>query len=206
MMRSLGRACLLAAVLSIPSPALALCLASPGAVVYEVAETIAIRPGGPGRRDATATLVGWIQAGTPICPGALGPDPCAVTLIASNSVRLDTGLGSIRGDFFVVVQGDNPDDGPELVVVEGSIRGAIDFTPALLGQHVALLTDGRLQGRGAQGTPLAGQKFEAEFSGTAYLPYDDPGPSYACPSGPQPVTDNEKSLGIPTVRLEITFQ
>jgi hypothetical protein len=207
---SVGRACLLAVVLLIPNLALAQCPATdPDALTYEVAETMLIRGGGAGRRESTATIVGSVRQGTPVCPASLGMDPCPVTIIASDVIRLDTGEGPFHGDFYILRQ-DAPDsiDGAEAIVIHGSIRGTIDLTPVLV-SHLPLvnLTGGSLQGRGAKETPVANQIFRADFDGVFRLPFLGPeGPSYLCPGVIQPLASNEMSLGVPTVRLEITFQ
>jgi hypothetical protein len=197
--------------MSMPAAALAQCPSgpSPEAIVYEVAEVMSIRPGGAGRRDATAAIVGWAAQGSPICPASLGLDPCTVTVFASDLVRLDTGEGPVRGSFYVLGPGDNDADGDEGILIEGWIQGTVDLAPVLgSGVPIANLTRGSLFGRGAKGTPVENQNFRASFEGTFRLPFAGPsGPSYLCPGAVvQPVEQNEMSLGVPTVRLEIVFQ
>jgi hypothetical protein len=215
MIRSAGRTCLLAALVLLPGAALAQCPSGPKPAVigYEVAEVMSIstsmKGGGAPRRDATATIVGWAAQGSPICPTSLGLDPCTVTVVATDLIRLDTGQGPVKGTFYVLGPGDNDSDGDEGILIEGWIRGTIDLSPALhANTPIAHLTGGSLQGRGVKGTPVEHQTFKADFEGTFRLPFPGPGgPSYLCP-GPviQPVEQDEQSLGVPTVRLEITFQ
>jgi hypothetical protein len=90
-----------------------------------------------GRRTATSALAGTAQLGTPLCPSAdlvSGPAGCAVNVLGGDDVSLATGLGTLSGDFTTVIQGDNPVDGPEAVVLTGTFRGQMDFSPAIVHQ------------------------------------------------------------------------
>jgi hypothetical protein len=71
----------------------------------------------------------------------------------------------VRATFAIVVHGDNATDGPELVVVRGSLSGTIDLSPTIQ----------QLPDRSREGST-------------------------------RPVRADERSLGIPTVRLELTLQ
>src|SRR5204863_2165485 len=92
------------------------------------------------RRIATASLVGFANPNTPLCPpGAVQTDPaaagrCVVNAMGSDNVNTQTGLGPVNGDIMVVVEPDQPPlaDPPELVVLKGSFRGKIDLSPAVL--------------------------------------------------------------------------
>jgi len=90
-----------------------------------------------GRRIAISALTGVAQVNTPLCPSkdfVSGPAGCAVNVLGSDNVSLATGFGILSGDFTTVVQGDNPVDGPEAVVLKGTFRGHMDFSPAILKQ------------------------------------------------------------------------
>src|SRR5262249_51631652 len=93
-------------------------------------------------------------AGTPLCPVALiaAVSPyaktCTINATGSDNINLATGRGDFGGTFTVVVQGDNPTDSPELVVMKGTFKGKMDFSPAVLfgiplGYVSGKLSDGR---------------------------------------------------------------
>jgi hypothetical protein len=179
-------------------------------------------------RSATAALMGQVAPGTSICPGwlvqYLGQTQCAIIAIADDNINLATGRGPVNGRFQVVIQGDNLVDQPELVILEGSLHGRIDLSPAVLGPDGQPLSGdeiplgsitGRWKARGARGGPLEGVAVEGKFSGTFRLPFVLPAawdptqtPVYLLdPSTYQvsPVQAWQYSLGSPTVMLEITF-
>jgi hypothetical protein len=112
------------------------------ATLYELTENMKVihknnKQNPVGRRIATSALTGVAQANTPLCPGedfVSGPAGCAVNVLGSDNVSLATGFGILSGDFTTVVQGDNPVDGPEAVVLKGTFRGQMDFSPAILHQ------------------------------------------------------------------------
>lgn len=183
--------------------------------LYEVMESMTLNGVGSSQtRRATAALVGSVRAGTPICPTSLNVPRCAVNVTASDTVRVATGLGYITGDFQVVGPGDNDQDGPEQVLMSGTISADINLAPVLDKIPIAKLTNGFLKGTGARGTALDRVSVRAAFTGTFRLPFR-PGPdvdeSYLIigPDGSVeivPVRPDERSLGIATVRLDIEFQ
>jgi len=114
-----------------------------GATLYELTENMKLvqrshRHGTPvARRVATSAITGVAEVGTPLCPSSdfeSGPAGCAVNVLGSDNVSLVTGLGTLTGNFTTVVQGDNPVDGPEAVVLRGEFNGQMDFSPAILHQ------------------------------------------------------------------------
>ena len=213
---------LLLALIVAPAPALAA-----DATLYELTENMKLAGGKVLHRRATSELMGWASVGTPLCPQSLvnavsqGAKFCTNNATGSDNVKLTTLKGTLSGRFTVVVQGDNPVDGPELVVMRGNFRGKIDFG------NVASLGFGTAEGTL---TSDAGQKIP--FTGTFRVPYlifldvttwdpCDPtgGNPYCVQVTPKPVyTDltggnllgvevgvNEYSLGYPTVRFDIQF-
>ena len=113
-----------------------------GATLYELTENMKLvqrnhkhRPPVT-RRVATSAITGFAEPGTPLCPKTKFEidGACAVNVLGSDDISLLTGLGTINGDFTTVVQGDNPVDGPEAVVLKGEFRGQMDFSPAILGR------------------------------------------------------------------------
>ena len=197
------------------------------AVLYELTENLRARGFLTGvRRSASSALMGSVSAVTAICPGST---PCALTAMATDSLSLkpgpNLGKGPVEGEFDVVMQGDNPIDGPELVVVRGTLSGKIDLSQAVLfaatngaaGAPIGTIS-GRWSARGVKGGPLAGVNARGTFEGTFRLPFiadlsclGDGDPSDCVPGylGAAftfvPAHFNELSLSVPTVRLELKF-
>jgi hypothetical protein len=149
------------------------------------------------RRQAISALSGTAAAGTPLCPL---PVPCVINALGFDDIDVVTGLGTFKGMWTTVVQGDNDVDAPEYEVARGYFSGSMDFSPALVqGQPYGTVT-GQLM-LGSQGYP---------FTGTFYLPFVWPGdasrtPLYLGAAGPAPLGPKEFSLGYPTVKFEINF-
>jgi len=198
--------------------------ADANAILYELTENLKAKGFLQGvRRSASSALMGSVSAGTAICPVGLG-NPCALTAMASDSLSLkpgpNLGKGPVEGEFDVVIQGDNPIDGPELVVVQGRLTGKIDLSQAVLfaatngavGAPIGTIT-GRWSARGVKGGPVPNIRAHGTFSGTFRLPIglDMVNAFYVCnpgdclPFGVAPVQLNERALGEPTVRLELNF-
>lgn len=117
------------------------------------------------RRIATAAITGFAAPGTPLCPD---PDfqigrACAVNVLGSDNISLKTGLGTLQGDFATVIQGDNPVDGPEAVVLRGEFFGHMDFSPAILHQIPFGTVTGRVKAHGS--------RKRDEFTGVFRLPF-----------------------------------
>jgi len=141
------------------------------ATLYELTENMKLvqrnhKHGTPvGRRIATSALTGVATVGTPLCPTAdfqSGPAGCAVNVLGSDNVSLKTGLGTLTGDFSTVVQGDNPVDGPEAVILKGDFTGHMDFSPAILHQVPFGTVVGKVR-------PVRGER--TDFTGVFRLPF-----------------------------------
>jgi hypothetical protein len=204
----------------------------PDAVLYEVTEDMYLKdsagkfvnsvvPGG--RRTAVAQLSGWAKVGTPLCPAwvrVIAPKTkkCTLNATGADDLSLETGKGTLAGSYSVVVQGDNKVDAPEFVVMSGTFKGDADLSPSMSGQApLGYITNGVATVDGPDGKPAASFK----FTGTFRLPFalDEGGryrnyrpwfseleAYYLDNSGnPKPVKDSERSLGRPTVRIEIDF-
>jgi hypothetical protein len=122
------------------------------------------------RRVATAAIAGFAEPGTPLCPADLhasdfeiSPAPCMVHVHGSDNISLTTGLGTLQGHFSTVIQGDNPVDGPEAVVLKGQFQGQMDFSPALLHQ----IPFGTVTGK----VTVQGSSKPATFTGVFRLPF-----------------------------------
>jgi hypothetical protein len=141
-----------------------------GATLYELTENMKVverhrRRHPVNRRIATSALTGVAELGTPLCPipeFQSGPAGCAINVLGKDNVSLVTGLGTFEGDFATVIQGDNPVDGPEAVVLRGEFRGDMDFSPAILHQIPFGTVTGRVR-------PDRGRR--TDFTGVFRLPF-----------------------------------
>lgn len=220
----LGLLLLLAASMVGPMPALG-AQASADAALYEVTEDMYLKdaagafvksavPGG--RRMAVARLAGWAKIGTPLCPSwvlRINPSAtrCTVNASGADDLSLSTGKGTLGGTFAVVVQGDNTVDAAEFVIMTGTFKGDADLSLAFTGKPLGFITNGVGTIDGYDGTAFA-------FSGTFRLPFvldwtgkygkvrKNHGAYYLGDGGyPFRVRLDEKSLGVPTVRIDIKF-
>lgn len=219
----LGLMFLLFALILGPLPALA---GSPDAVLYEVTEDMYLKDGAgnfvagvatAARRSAVAQLSGWAKIGTPLCPAYVRlivpkAKRCTVNATGADDLSLATGTGTLGGTYAVVVQGDNAVDAPEFVIMTGTFSGKADLSLSLSGQApLGVITDG-------VGTIDGYSEATFKFTGTFRLPFalDEAGQRrqprrestayYLNDHGrPVEVKNEERSLGMPTVRLEIDF-
>jgi hypothetical protein len=188
------------------------------AVLYEVTEKMylldaegnVVPPNLAVVRKADASLFGWSRVGNPLCPTSqlitdLRLNACSVTADGVDNISLWTGRGSVDGTFAVVVQDDNASDAPEYVVMNGSFAGQMDLSIRPLGKIVGTFT-------------ASGGADPVNFCGTFRLPFELQGGKRANPrrGNPHyyladdgvtliPVQAAEKSIGMPTVRLELSF-
>jgi hypothetical protein len=144
------------------------------ATLYELTENMKVvqrqhRNGSAvGRRVAASAITGFASPGTPLCPipefqtdlpgDAVG---CMVNVLGHDNVSLETGLGTLQGDFTTVIQGDNPVDGPEAVVLRGEFSGHMNFSPAILHQIPYGTVSGKVKARGRR----------SDFTGVFRLPF-----------------------------------
>jgi hypothetical protein len=218
----LGLMFLLFALVMGPAPALA---KDADAVLYEVTEDMYLKdalgnfvtsvvPGG--RRTAVAQLSGWAKIGTPICPSWVRlvvpkAKRCAINATGADDLSLATGVGTLKGTFAVVIQGDNPTDAAEFVIMTGTFQGDADLSLSLTGvAPLGYITNG-VAAIDATGDGQPDLTFKLPFA------IDLVGRRQAWWRGareafylddhfkPVEVKDNERSLGAPTVRLEINF-
>ncbi len=192
------------------------------AVLYEVTENLKLKPLASGHRIATSALMGTVNAGTSICPDLLaeylGVTACSLNAMGSSNVSLADGKGRFEGTFEVVINtpDTNPVDGPELVILRGTFHGRIDFSAALFGPDgvpksgdelpIGFLTNGRWNAKGVEGGFLAGVHARGTLTGTFRQPVGTVANAfYFTGIGFVPVQPNERSLGEPTVRMEIKF-
>jgi hypothetical protein len=191
---------------------------SADAVLYELTENMylldadgnVVAPEGAVRRKADASLYGWSRVGNPLCPlEVLVTNPrtrtCSVTALGMDDLALDTFTGGVDGTFAVVLQDDNAADLPEFVVMNGSFKGAMDLSKRPLGKISGTFLSA------AATQPIA-------FCGTFRLPFSVTEGKRGQPSRHLqayyladdfttliPVRPSELSLGMATVRLELSF-
>ena len=194
------------------------------ATLYEVTETVRFDPDDGLTvmlRDATASLLGFAQVGTPLCPATVlvtNPEAqtCTVMGQGQDAVSLATGQGPVWGTFGVVVDapGNSSVHIPDLPVMTGTFQGTVDLSLAvrpLMPMPVGYLRDGTLT------IDQTGQT--VAFSGTFRLPFalDNVGRAahargdflasyYLADDGTLLwIRPQERALGFPLVRLEIQF-
>ena len=198
---------------------------SPDAVLYEVTEDMYLKDSAGnfvqsaiagGSRTAVAQLTGWAKVGTPLCPTwvlAINPQlkQCTLNANGADSLSLATGKGTVSGAFAVVVQGDNTVDAPEFVIMSGTFNGAADLSKAFAGvAPLGYITNGTGQvdqtGGQFQFTATFRLPFSIDYAGKSHKARRSSNAYYMGDNGtPFPVKKNEKSIGFPTVRLEISF-
>jgi hypothetical protein len=198
-------------------------------MLYELNEQAQIvvdpeKPEQPPQRAATSGLEGKARRGTPLCPEHLmayaeafyaqlditvhDASRCRVVAFGHSQLDLKTLRGTIGGDFFVVVNSDKTNlvDAPELVIMLGTFAGAIkvaDRAGVIIdissgSFHPTWILPG-FPGGPPQSEPFRG-KFRLPFKVHHIAVYKtDRG-------GVVPVGPDERALGDPTVRVEITFE
>jgi hypothetical protein len=187
------------------------------AVLYEVTEKMylldaqgnVVGPDLAVSRKADASLFGWARVGSPLCPSSalvtdLGLNACSVTADGIDNISLWTGMGSVDGTFAVVLQDDNKVDAPEFVVMNGTFAGQMDLSIRPLGRVIGTFN------AGGAAVPFCGM-FRLPFQVAADGKRENPNrgnASYYLHNDGQtliPVQAAEKSIGMPTVRLELKF-
>jgi hypothetical protein len=159
--------------------------------------------------------------------------PCTITALGSDAVDLQTGSGELKGSFQVVVNLDNTTDAPEFVVMTGTFKGdmqvLVDMSanpPAQL--PLIALTNGVMTPGDVLNVPIAHLAYalgldpasfvEANFTGVFRLPFSVDRRGKRFKAHPHRdayylgdrgqlirVQPDERSLGFPTVRVEIDF-
>ena len=173
--------------------------------LYEMTENMKLTPQGKfEHRKATSELIGTADLGTPLCPVALvaavnpGATSCTINATGSDNISLGTGLGGFSGTFTTVVQGDNPVDSPEFVVMKGSFKGKMDFSPAVLFRIPLGHVVGKMSVDGAKGAiPFTGV-FRLPFVLRALPVPDGKGSTVNVPCGPSLPCDAIAFGGTPT--------
>jgi hypothetical protein len=176
-------------------------------------------------RNASSALMGYALVGSPLCPTDLVArvNPyagyCTINATGVDSISLLTGLGSFGGTFTIVVQDVNPFDSPEIVVGKGRFHGKMDFSPAILMSIPLGSVDGFLTyDNGRRKVPFKGTFrlptaaiADSRLAGYCRVP-EQPTPDWCLTPfyllddySTVDVRPDERALGYPTVRFEITF-
>ena len=180
-------------------------------------------------RNATAPLFGFADLGTPLCPSELlitvpRIKRCTVIAIGRDEVSTVTGIGPVHGTFDVVVNapGNSNVHVPNMPAIAGTFDGTIDLSPAVLSQVPLGSITGNFtitEMADARGILVPVTPVVLPFTGTFRLPFgiDQPGSTGGHGHEPEAfyladdlvtlieVRDKERSVGYPTVRLELRF-
>jgi hypothetical protein len=208
--------------------------AQSGVTLYEISERVTFDPESLDGsvvifRDATSPLLGFAALGTPLCPSELlvtvpGMERCTVSATGTDAISTLTGLGPVHGTFDVIINapGNSTVHVPDLPVITGTFDGAVDLSLAVLSQVPLGSITGNFtitQTADAGGTLMPVTPVVLPFTGTFRLPFGlDPALALErCDRENAAfyladdlitllqVRDNERSVGFPTVRLELTF-
>jgi len=190
------------------------------AVLYEVTENMylldaagnVVGPEQAVSRKAQASLVGWARLGSPLCPAkqmvtkGVHFKTCSITADGLDNISLATGRGTVDGSFAVVVQDDNAADAPEFVVMNGLFHGNMDLSMRPLGTVVGTF----IPNSTGVAVPFCGTfrlPFAVEHDGQRGNPRRNAAAYYLADDGQTvfPAVAEEKSLRMPTVRLELKF-
>ncbi|HEU4355535.1 MAG TPA: hypothetical protein VFT27_08100, partial [Actinomycetota bacterium] len=168
-------------------------------------------------REASSGLEGKAKIGTPLCPAAFmqhaeqvfrarqrrvkDASRCAVVAFGTSDLDVTNRkhvTGRIDGQIFVVINTEltNLTDAPELVVMSGTFTGAVLVTD----EAIIAITGATVTGDGfcPDGCAFTG-KFRQPFTVNGVAVYKIGHDRLV------PVLPDERALGDPTVRLEITF-
>lgn len=194
--------------------------AAPDVVLYELNEEARFTvDNGRAHRVASSGLEGKAKVGTPLCTAALmqhaeqvfkvrqrrvrDASRCAVVAFGNSDLDVtdsDLGVvkGTIDGQIFVVINSEltNLTDAPELVIMSGTFSGAVVVTDP----SIITITEASVTGDGfcPSGCAFTG-KFRQPFTVNRVAVYKKDNGRLV------PVLPDERALGDPTVRLEITF-
>jgi hypothetical protein len=181
-------------------------------------------------RHASAPLFGFADLGTPLCPSELlitvpRIKRCTVIAIGTDEVSTVTGIGPVRGTFDVVVAapGNSKVHVPNMPAIAGTFDGTVDLSPAVISRVPLGSITGNFtitQMADATGALVPVTPGVLPFTGTFRLPfrmdeygsagsnqYEEEEAFYLADDlvTPIEVRHSERTLGYPTVRLELRF-
>jgi hypothetical protein len=158
--------------------------------------------------------------------------PCTITALGSDEVNTETGRGTLTGTFQVVINLDNTTDAPEFVVMTGTFTGDMQVLVDMSANPpkqlpLIALTNGRMTPGDVLNVPIeylgamgldSASFAPASFTGTFRLPFSVDRRGNRFKAHPHRdayylgdrgqlirVQPDERSLGFPTVRVEIDF-
>jgi hypothetical protein len=210
-------------------------LGGTGVTLYEISERVTFDPdpssAGVIRRNATSPLQGFAELRTPLCPSELlisvpRMKSCTVIATGTDSVSTMTGAGPVSGTFDVVINalGNSSVHVPDLPVISGTFSGDVDLSLAVL-HHVPLgaiwgsFTITQMADPSSGGLIALPKPVVIPFKGTFRMPFaiDTHGRSMRSDRKSAAfylrddfrtlilVRPTERSIGFPTVRLEVSF-
>jgi hypothetical protein len=159
--------------------------------------------------------------------------PCTITAVGSDAIETETGAGGVSGTFAVVINLDNQTDAPEFVAMTGTFKGAMQVVIDMNAKPpralpLINLNDGAFKPETVLGVDIKdlgklgldpSHFGEAPFTGVFRLPFTVERHNvwrrasfttreafYLGDKGQLiKVEPDERSLGFPTVRVEIDF-
>ena len=157
--------------------------------------------------------------------------PCTVTAVGTDEIDIETGSGGVKGTFAVVINLDNTTDSPEFVAMTGTFNGSMQVVVDMKAKPprtlpLINLNDGTFTPTDVLGVPIPAigmigldpDHFKpSPFTGVFRLPFTVERRSwrrafsnrdafYLGDNGQLiKVLPDERSLGFPTVRVEIDF-
>jgi len=201
--------------------------------LYEISQRVTFVPesldGSVIVRNARSPLLGVANLGTPLCPSELliavpRLRKCTVSATGTSDLSMVTGIGPVYGRFYVLINapGNSKVHVPNLPVITGTFDGTIDLSPAVLSQVPLGSIAGTFtitQMADASGTLVPVTPVLLPFTGTFRLPFRIDQEGWAERSDDEDeafyladdfmtlmeVRDRERSVGFPTVRLEVRF-
>ena len=210
-------------------------LGGTGVTLYEISERVTFDPdpSSPGlvRRNATSPLQGFAELGTPLCPSELlisvpRIKSCTIIATGTDSVSTVTGTGPVSGTFDVVINapGNSSVHVPDLPVISGTFSGDVDLSLAVLhrvplGGIRGTFTITQMADRSTGMLGPLPQRVVLPFRGTFRMPFAVDARGRAARSERTSaafyladdlrtlilVRPTERSIGFPTVRLEVSF-
>jgi len=212
LVHALGSAVSLALAVLIAGPAYA---STWDVVFYELTENMTFDGTS---RTGSGALAGEAKVGTPLCPNALmnalvssgvvsSATSCYATAYGTDWLTLK-GSGALKAEIAVKVQGDNPVDAPEFVVMTGTLTGGMaiaDEQMRLLAIWGTLTVDGQIGSTRFRG--MVRLPFAKDEQGRTRQPRRFERAFYLRDDGRlERVQAEELSLGWPTARFELTFE
>jgi hypothetical protein len=187
-------------------------------MLYEISEAVKLDANAGGKFKSNATLFGFAEAGTALCPqwvvDALDKTDsphkvCGITVQALGKADDTTGIGPVSGTLSILVQDKNATDAPEITVLTGKLSGTIDMSPAFQQARPVGSITGSFSIQGSNNSIAKNYSTSGNFTGKFRLPFvtdDVSTPQYMMDDGSTvTINPSEYVLRYPAVRLEVTL-